>query len=177
MKHDQMLDDAQAAPPKPRLEDFADAVHELRGKGYSWRDIADFLNERGVKTDHTRVYRTFVRRPIARPEESRPITVLRVAYRGERTTKGGRNSWTVLDIELPSAFEKPLSVVGYSMGIAGAAGWAEGDEIESRDSTLVVKAGTKFPLAFVRTELRSASGEWTAHEIYIVPDWEVLLGG
>ena len=175
MQLDQILADAQAAPPKPRLEDFGEAVRELRGKGYTWRDVADFLNERGVQTDHTRVYRTFVRRPVARPAESRPVQVQRVAFRGERATKGGKNSWAVLDIELPSAFEKPLPVVSYSMGAAGAAGWAEGEAIECRDATLVIKAGTKFPLAFVRAELRSASGDWSAHEIYIVPDWEALL--
>ena len=35
-------------------------MFELRRKGYSWREIADFLVEKGVKTDHSRVYRVMI---------------------------------------------------------------------------------------------------------------------
>ena len=59
MDKDKVLAAAKAAPQKIQLEEFRDAVETLREKGYTWREIADFLNEQGVQTDHTRVYRTF----------------------------------------------------------------------------------------------------------------------
>lgn len=52
-----LLRDALAAPDKGNLERHRQAILELRRKNYSWREIADFLNERGVATDHTKVYR------------------------------------------------------------------------------------------------------------------------
>ncbi len=48
---------AQEQPSKFGLEAYRDTMCELRRKGHSWRAIADFLVEKGVKTDHTRVYR------------------------------------------------------------------------------------------------------------------------
>ena len=54
-----IISDAKAAKPKEPLSAYNDAISILRGKGYSWREIAAFLSERGVKTDHTKVYRHF----------------------------------------------------------------------------------------------------------------------
>lgn len=61
MPDDAILRDAQTAPAKGSLEPHAEAIRVLRGKGYSWREIAQFLAERGVATDHTAVYRFFTR--------------------------------------------------------------------------------------------------------------------
>jgi hypothetical protein len=55
-KHD-ILNDARNAPPKSGLEEHKAAILELRKKSYTWREIASFLSERGVKADHTAVYR------------------------------------------------------------------------------------------------------------------------
>ena len=52
-----ILQDALAAPPKEGLESHRRAIEELRRKNYSWREIAEFLTERGVATDHTKVFR------------------------------------------------------------------------------------------------------------------------
>jgi hypothetical protein len=52
-----LLRDALAAPDKGKLERHRPAILELRRKSYSWREIAEFLNERGVTTDHTKVFR------------------------------------------------------------------------------------------------------------------------
>ena len=71
MDPDQILAAAKAASPKVRLEEHRDAVEVLRDKGFTWRDIADFLNQQGVQTDHTRVYRTFGQSPKQRATESR----------------------------------------------------------------------------------------------------------
>jgi hypothetical protein len=48
---------AQESPSKIDLADYQSTVWELRRKGNSWRAIADFLIENGVKTDHSSVYR------------------------------------------------------------------------------------------------------------------------
>ena len=62
MDKDELLAAAKAAPAKVRLEEYREVVQELRGKGFTWREIADFLTERGVPTEHSWLYRTFERR-------------------------------------------------------------------------------------------------------------------
>jgi len=59
MDREELLAAAKAAPAKVRLEEYREVVQELRGKGFTWREVADFLTERGVPTDHSWVYRTF----------------------------------------------------------------------------------------------------------------------
>ncbi len=53
----EILKDAKKAPSKFELDTHLDAIKALRNKGYSWREIASFLNEHGVKTDHTKIFR------------------------------------------------------------------------------------------------------------------------
>ena len=52
---------AQAEPSRKPLQDYMDAIVELReSKGFSFREIADWLNEKvGVKADHNMVYREY----------------------------------------------------------------------------------------------------------------------
>ena len=50
---------AQRAPEKRGLGKHREAVRLLRGKGYTWREIATFLTNSGVVVDHTTVFRTF----------------------------------------------------------------------------------------------------------------------
>jgi hypothetical protein len=57
MKPDEMLKQAKAVPEKRELDSYLETIWQLRGKGQSYREIAEFLNERGVVTDHTAVYR------------------------------------------------------------------------------------------------------------------------
>lgn len=52
-----VLAKAKAAPLRTRLEDHVDAINALRDKQYTWREIAAFLNEHGVETDHSKVFR------------------------------------------------------------------------------------------------------------------------
>ena len=42
---------------KDSLEEYVETIKILRKKNYPWRAIADFLNAKGVNTDHTKVYR------------------------------------------------------------------------------------------------------------------------
>jgi len=53
----EVLKEAKKAPSKNPIKPLKAAILALREKDYSWREIADFLNERGVKTDHTKIYR------------------------------------------------------------------------------------------------------------------------
>src|SRR5688572_9861230 len=57
MKRQNVLRDAKSAPLKEGLEAHRQSILVLRDKGYTWREIATFLNERGVAADHTAVYR------------------------------------------------------------------------------------------------------------------------
>jgi hypothetical protein len=52
-----VLAEAQQASPRPELGPYVDSIKELRKKKWSWREIADFLKERGVETDHTKLLR------------------------------------------------------------------------------------------------------------------------
>ena len=61
MKESDVLRDALTAPDRGTLERHRQAILELRKKSYSWREIAAFLNERGIATDHTKVFR-FIRK-------------------------------------------------------------------------------------------------------------------
>lgn len=53
----EVLKAAISAPSKSPLDDHLETILTLRGKSYSWRDIAAFLNERGVETDHSKIFR------------------------------------------------------------------------------------------------------------------------
>jgi hypothetical protein len=57
MSPEKLLQEAKAASPKRGLESYLETVLELRRKGNSYRQIAEFLNEKGITTDHTTVYR------------------------------------------------------------------------------------------------------------------------
>ena len=57
MDINQLIKEAKEAKSKNGLESCTEVINILRKKGYSWRDISEFLAERGVKADHTKIYR------------------------------------------------------------------------------------------------------------------------
>lgn len=57
MKPSEILEQAKASPIKRGLHSYLETIWVLRRKGNTFRQIADFLNARGVETDHTAVYR------------------------------------------------------------------------------------------------------------------------
>jgi hypothetical protein len=57
MDPNKMLEQAKAMPEKQGIEAYSATIWELRRKGKAYREIAEFLNDRGVSTDHTAVYR------------------------------------------------------------------------------------------------------------------------
>ena len=176
---DNILADAKAAPPKVRLEEYREAVETLREKGYSWREVADFLTQRGVATDHTRIYRHFGEpRKRKRRTERKPVDLARMTFVGEKPTKKNKKrAWKVFEIELPSKLGSPIILTGHAWG-TGTAPFALGAEssVPFRQATLVTRTGDRgFPLAYIEAELETESGQWAPLEIYIVPKWEALL--
>lgn len=42
------------------LRQYIDSIHMLREKGFSYRDIAQWLRDRGLNVDHNEVYREYI---------------------------------------------------------------------------------------------------------------------
>ena len=175
---DNILADAKAAPPKVRLEEYREAVEALREKGYSWREVADFLSQRGVVTDHTRVYRYFGEPgKRQRRTEKKPVDIARMTFLGEKPTRKKNGAWNVMEIELPSKLGGPITVKGFAWGSGSAPLGLEAESsVSFRDAMLVMRTGNRgFPMAYIHAELQTKDGRWTPREIYIVPQWEALL--
>lgn len=56
-----ILQAALAAPNKDALGPHLGTILALREKDYSWREIADFLGEHGVKAEHTKLFRLYTK--------------------------------------------------------------------------------------------------------------------
>jgi|LakMenEpi03Aug12_release.lakeMendotaPanAssembly.Ray.scaffolds.fasta_scaffold894438_2 hypothetical protein len=56
--HD-LLVEAEAELANSDLGQYAEVIRILRTKGFSFREIAQWLTKRGVPTDHNGVYRVF----------------------------------------------------------------------------------------------------------------------
>jgi hypothetical protein len=56
-----ILKAALAAPNKDPLAQHLGTIFALREKDYSWREIADFLGEHGVKAEHTKLFRLYTK--------------------------------------------------------------------------------------------------------------------
>lgn len=57
MTPSELLQEAKSEPRERDLSLYAETIWELRRKNKSYRQIAAFLNERGITTDHMAVYR------------------------------------------------------------------------------------------------------------------------
>jgi len=56
----QLQAEAQREPRRRRLDDYSDTIRLLKDeKGFSLREIAAWLQARGVKVDHNAVWRTY----------------------------------------------------------------------------------------------------------------------
>jgi hypothetical protein len=51
--------EAEQEPDLRTLSDYVDSIQTLRDKGFSYREIAEWLSERGVEADHNAVYRVY----------------------------------------------------------------------------------------------------------------------
>ena len=175
MNKDDILKAAQAAPSKANVEDYREIVVTLRDKGFTWRDIADFLKERGVEMDHTRLYRAFGQSQKNRRKETRDIDIASITYKGERKTKKN-NTWNVMELVLPTKLGMPINVIGYAWATGPTKSiWTNGSIINFKNALLVVKSGEGIPAAQINLELSIENAEWIKQEIYIMPKWDSLL--
>jgi hypothetical protein len=58
---DALLRQAEEEPNYRDLSEYCPVIATLRGKGFSYREIAEWLSERGVELDHNAVYRLYTR--------------------------------------------------------------------------------------------------------------------
>src|SRR5579864_241082 len=56
---DVVLQWAGEEPDYRTLGEYADSIGILREKGFSYREIADWLSEHGIEADHNAVYRAY----------------------------------------------------------------------------------------------------------------------
>lgn len=116
MKKDRILSDARSAPAKGTLEAHREAILLLRNKGYTWREVADFLAERGVQADHTKVFRFIAK---SQPR-SAPVSVP-----SAETYKKALSEIRINDAQLAmlkAHFEAPNRSITYTQ-LATAAGY------------------------------------------------------
>ena len=57
-----MLRDAKRAPERETLAAHRETISTLRQKNYTWREIAEFFRERGMETDHSKLFRFMQRK-------------------------------------------------------------------------------------------------------------------
>ncbi len=53
--------EAEQEPDNRELGQYLDSIRVLRGKSFSYREIAEWLSERGVNADHNSVYRVYTK--------------------------------------------------------------------------------------------------------------------
>jgi len=58
---DALLREAEEEPNYRDLSEYCPVIATLRGKGFSYREIAEWLSKRGVDLDHNAVYRLYTR--------------------------------------------------------------------------------------------------------------------
>jgi hypothetical protein len=57
---DALLREAEEEPNYRNLASYCPVIDKLRSKGFSYREIAEWLTERGVEADHNAVYRVYI---------------------------------------------------------------------------------------------------------------------
>ena len=53
--------EAESEPDQRSLAQYLDSIRVLRDKSFSYREIAEWLSERGVSADHNTVYRVYTK--------------------------------------------------------------------------------------------------------------------
>jgi transposase-like protein len=54
-----LFHEAEQEPDFRTLSAYADSIGMLRTKGFSYREIAEWLSQRGIHVDHNAVYRVY----------------------------------------------------------------------------------------------------------------------
>ncbi len=65
---EELLEEAKEIYTDPNLKDYISTINTLRAKGFTWRQIAGWISERGIKCNHNEVYYLFRKNEAARIE-------------------------------------------------------------------------------------------------------------
>ena len=80
----QLRAEAEKEPRRRGLEDYKDTILLLKDeKGFSFREIAAWLQERGLKTDHNAVWRAYCKAAPVTPSASRSEQIERLELNRE----------------------------------------------------------------------------------------------
>ena len=83
--------EAEKEPRRRGLEDYAEAIRVLKEvKGFSFREIAAWLQERGLNTDHNAVWRAYSK---ATPAGQVPTTDERIERYEQRSSHESAMPW------------------------------------------------------------------------------------
>jgi hypothetical protein len=87
----QLQAEAQNEPRRRGLDDYRDAIRVLKEqKGFSLREIAAWLQQRGLKVDHNAVWRTYSK---GAPSEPSGRSTRLVGRPEQRSTQEGAMPW------------------------------------------------------------------------------------
>lgn len=56
-----LLHEAEQEPNYRDVEEYTEVIRTLREKGFSYREVAEWLTARGVEVDHNAVYRVYTK--------------------------------------------------------------------------------------------------------------------
>jgi hypothetical protein len=123
----ELLREARSIPARDTLTEHRETIEVLRTKKYSWREIAEFLSERGVDTDHTRLFR-FMKGATKMVEEKLAIPTSAEYRKALNTLRNGgkltQKQWDMLMFHYKEAHNRTASytelgaAVGYDVDSA-----------------------------------------------------------
>ena len=176
MDIDKMLAEAKAAPEVKKLEEYAEAITVLREKNYSWRDIADFLNKRGVDTDHTRVYRLFNKTNEKKNVRRFPLEVLSARFVGEKQSKKKTATFKIFEFSLPSTLGKPIKALGFIWdGDTINAKYEDGNLAIEKAEFVIKKPQHLTTTSYLLLTIQTLDDSTKQLKVYFQPAWEEIL--
>jgi hypothetical protein len=110
-------------PARETLAEHRKTIAVLRSKNYTWREIAQFLTERGVVTDHTRIYRFMGAKMKEQFSIPTAASYEEALTRLKNSTKVNDKQWGMLAFHLAAhnrtaSFRQLGQAVGYEVGPA-----------------------------------------------------------
>lgn len=115
----ELLQKVNELPSRDPLARHRKVIAALRTKDYSWRDIAEFLKEHGIETDHTRLMRFMKTEIFTVPKASQYADALNRLHDAK---KGSKGQWAMLRYLYFDAHNRTASF----KELSDAAGYAEG---------------------------------------------------
>ena len=158
MRSGNILNEAQAVPVKDSLELHREAILLLREKGYTWREIADFLAQRGVHSDHTKIYRLINKTNLRKKQMTMPNTD---AYQKALTQINITDNQKLM---LKAHFQAANRTISYTE-LASAAGYGSHEAANSQYGQLGHLLGDAVGFEFVNMYDDGSGGKFYSSSI------------